>query len=130
VQIAYAIGVAKPVGVYVNTFGTGRIGDETLATYIHEQFDMRPKAIIQQLDLLRPIYRSTAAYGHFGRPEFSWERTDRAAQMADDLLRATPAASGNGNGNGTTAVKKKDKKEEKKDEKKGGKKSKRSDVFA
>jgi S-adenosylmethionine synthetase len=127
VQIAYAIGVAKPVGVYVNTFGTGRIGDETLATYIHEQFDMRPKAIIQQLDLLRPIYRVTAAYGHFGRPDFSWERTDRAAQMADDLLRAAPAS--NNGGNDTTAAKK-TKKEEKKEEKKGGKKSKRSDAFA
>ena len=89
VQVAYAIGVAQPVGVYVNTFGTGRIGDEALAKYIHANFDMRPKAIIDQLDLLKPIYKATAAYGHFGRKEFSWEKTDRAAKMADDLLRGS-----------------------------------------
>ncbi len=122
VQVAYAIGVAQPVGVYINTFGTGRIGDETLAAYIHQQFDMRPKAIIEQLDLLRPIYRATAAYGHFGRTEFSWERTDRAAKMADDLLRGAPVSA---NGRNEPAPKKKEKKEEKK-----GKKSKRSDAFA
>jgi S-adenosylmethionine synthetase len=99
VQVAYAIGVAKPVGVHVNTFGTGRISDEVLEKYIFEHFDMRPKAIIEQLDLLKPIYRKTAAYGHFGRDEFSWEKTDRAAKMADDLLRPTAVAvSGNGAG--------------------------------
>jgi S-adenosylmethionine synthetase len=127
VQVAYAIGVAQPVGVYINTFGTGRIGDETLATYIHQQFDMRPKAIIEQLDLLRPIYRATAAYGHFGRADFSWERTDRAAKMADDLLRgAAPAANGaNGRREEAGPAKKKDKKDDKK-----GKKSKRSEAFA
>ncbi len=85
VQIAYAIGVAQPVGVHVNTFGTGSIGNETLEKYIMENFDMRPKAIIEQLDLLKPIYKKTAAYGHFGRDEFSWEKTTRAAKMADDL---------------------------------------------
>ena len=85
VQIAYAIGVAQPVGVFVNTFGTGKIEEERLEKYILESFDMRPKAIIEQLDLLKPIYKATAAYGHFGRPEFSWEKTDRAAKMADDL---------------------------------------------
>src|SRR5262245_13404471 len=79
VQIAYAIGVAQPVGVHVNTFGTGSVGDETLERYIMGNFDMRPKAIIEQLDLLKPIYRKTAAYGHFGRDEFTWEKTDRAA---------------------------------------------------
>jgi len=89
VQIAYAIGVAQPVGVNVNTFGTGRVADEVLEKYILESFDMRPKAIIEQLDLLKPIYRKTAAYGHFGRDDFSWEKTDRAAKMADDLLRPT-----------------------------------------
>ena len=94
VQVAYAIGVAQPVGVYVNTFGTGRVGDEVLGKYIHENFDMRPKGIIDQLDLLKPIYKATAAYGHFGRKEFSWEKTDRAAKMADDLLR--PATKSNG----------------------------------
>jgi S-adenosylmethionine synthetase len=92
VQIAYAIGVAQPVGVHVNTFGTGRVPDEQLERYILQNFDMRPKAIIEQLDLLRPIYRKTAAYGHFGRDEFTWEKTERAVKMADDLLRATPAA--------------------------------------
>jgi S-adenosylmethionine synthetase len=90
VQIAYAIGVAQPVGVHVNTFGTGTASDETLEKYIMANFDMRPKAIIDQLDLLQPIYRKTAAYGHFGRDEFTWEKTDRAAKMADDL--ASPSA--------------------------------------
>ena len=89
VQIAYAIGVAQPVGVHVNTFGTGTIENETLEKYIMENFDMRPKAIIEQLDLLKPIYTKTAAYGHFGRDEFSWEKTSRAAKMADDLSRPT-----------------------------------------
>jgi S-adenosylmethionine synthetase len=101
VQIAYAIGVAQPVGVRVDTFGTGKVSDEALEKYIMASFDMRPKALIETLDLLRPIYLPTAAYGHFGRSEFPWEQTDRAAKMADDLVRATPrAASGNGNGHG------------------------------
>jgi len=82
VQVAYAIGVAKPVGVNVNTFGTGKVSDEVLEKYILAHFDMRPKALIDELGLLAP----TAAYGHFGRREFSWEKTDRAAQIADDLL--------------------------------------------
>jgi S-adenosylmethionine synthetase len=86
VQVAYAIGVAKPVGVYVDTFGTAKIDSEKLAKYVAKHFDMRPKAIIDQLDLLKPIYQHTAAYGHFGRPEFSWERTDHAERMASDLL--------------------------------------------
>ncbi|HZU82631.1 MAG TPA: methionine adenosyltransferase [Polyangiaceae bacterium] len=87
VQIAYAIGVAQPVGVHVNTFGTGKVSDEVLEKYIMANFDMRPKALIEELGLITPIYKRTAAYGHFGRPEFSWEKTDRAAKMADDLLR-------------------------------------------
>ncbi len=87
VQIAYAIGVAQPVGVHVNTFGTGKVPDETLEKYLMKSFDMRPKALIDELSLLAPIYKKTAAYGHFGRPEFSWEKTDRAAKIADDLLR-------------------------------------------
>src|SRR3954471_2712015 len=77
VQVAYAIGVAQPVGVHVNTFGTGKIEDQVLEKYIQTSFDMRPKAIIEQLDLLKPIYKKTAAYGHFGRDEFSWEKTTR-----------------------------------------------------
>jgi S-adenosylmethionine synthetase len=106
VQIAYAIGVAKPMGVYVDTFGTGRAPDEVIAKYILQHFDMRPRAIIDQLDLLKPIYQQTAAYGHFGRKEFSWEKTDRAAKIADDLAKYlkgsahTPSSNGNGNGNG------------------------------
>ena len=86
VQVAYAIGKAKPVGLYVESFGTGRVSDEAITRAILEVFDLRPKAIIDQLDLLRPIYAKTAAYGHFGRelPEFTWERTDRA----DDLRAA------------------------------------------
>jgi S-adenosylmethionine synthetase len=86
VQVAYAIGVAKPVGVHVNTFGTGKIEDAVLEEYIAANFDMRPRAIIEQLDLLRPIYRETAAYGHFGRKGFPWEKTNRAKQIAKDLL--------------------------------------------
>ncbi len=86
VQVAYAIGVAKPVGVHVNTFGTGKISDEKLEEYILEHFDMRPKALIDELGLLAPIYKPTSAYGHFGRSEFSWEKTDRAEQIASDLL--------------------------------------------
>ena len=90
VQIAYAIGVAKPVGVYVDTFGTGKIDDDTLGLYLMEKFDMRPKAIIERLDLLRPIYRQTAAYGHFGRAIFPWEDTAPAKQIAEDLLKTAP----------------------------------------
>ena len=81
VQVAYAIGVARPMNVYVNTFGTGAIEDERIAALVEELFDFRPRAIIQTLDLLRPIYRPTAAYGHFGREGFSWERTDRVEDL-------------------------------------------------
>ena len=79
VQLAYAIGVAEPVSVMINTFGTGKIPSNDIARVAQDEFDMRPRAIIQTLDLLRPIYLKTAAYGHFGRelPEFTWERTDR-----------------------------------------------------
>ena len=80
VQVAYAIGVAEPVSVMINTFRTGKIPSEAIAKIVRETFDLRPRAIIEQLDLLRPIYKMTAAYGHFGRelPEFTWERTDKA----------------------------------------------------
>ncbi len=79
VQVAYAIGKANPVGLYVESFGTAHVADDTIVRAIREVFDLRPKAIIDQLDLLRPIYAQTAAYGHFGRelPDFTWERTDR-----------------------------------------------------
>jgi S-adenosylmethionine synthetase len=88
VQVAYAIGVAKPMGVYVTTFGTGAVEDEKIAKLVIELFDFRPAALIETLDLRRPIYSATAAYGHFGRSEksFTWERTDRAAELADALL--------------------------------------------
>jgi S-adenosylmethionine synthetase len=83
VQVAYAIGVAKPMNITVYTEGTGVIPDDKLSALVAEHFDLRPKGIIQMLDLLRPIYQKTAAYGHFGRdePEFTWERTDRAAAL-------------------------------------------------
>ncbi|MGC3963377.1 MAG: methionine adenosyltransferase [Rhodocyclaceae bacterium] len=85
VQVAYAIGVARPVSLMVNTFGTGKISDDKIVQLIERHFDLRPKGIIASLDLLRPIYSKTAAYGHFGRdePEFTWEVTDKA-----DVLRA------------------------------------------
>jgi len=83
VQVAYAIGKAQPVGVFVQTFGTGVVSDEVIQKAVLEVFDLRPAAIIHDLDLLRPIYAQTAAYGHFGRelPDFTWERTDRADQL-------------------------------------------------
>ena len=83
VQVAYAIGRAHPVGLYVETFGTGTVPVERLTKAIRDVFDLRPAALIRDLDLLRPVYRKTAAYGHFGRelPQFTWERTDRVADL-------------------------------------------------
>ncbi len=83
VQIAYAIGISNPVSINVNSFGTGKIEDKKIKELIYEHFDLRPKAIIQHLDLLRPIYKKTAAYGHFGREraEFTWENTDKAEEL-------------------------------------------------
>lgn len=83
IQISYAIGVAEPTSVMVTTFGTGKIDDAKIAQLVREHFDLRPKGIVQMLDLLRPIYQKTAAYGHFGReePEFTWERTDKAQAL-------------------------------------------------
>ncbi|MFA5170772.1 MAG: methionine adenosyltransferase [Sulfuriferula sp.] len=83
VQVAYAIGVARPVSLMVNTFGTGKISDERIGKLVEAHFDLRPKAIIQTLNLLRPIYTRTASYGHFGRdePEFTWEATDKAEEL-------------------------------------------------
>jgi len=86
VQVSYAIGVARPTSIMATTFGTGRVSDEKIEALIARHFDLRPKGIVQMLDLLRPIYRKTAAYGHFGRSEagFSWEKTDKAAALAAD----------------------------------------------
>jgi len=86
VQVSYAIGVARPTSVMVSTYGTGKVSDSRLEEIVRRHFDLRPKGIVQMLDLLRPIYRKTAAYGHFGReiPEFTWERTDRAEALAAD----------------------------------------------
>jgi len=89
VQIAYAIGVSKPVSVMVYTYGTGKVPDEEITAAVNKTFDMRPKAIIEQLQLLRPIYRKTAVYGHFGRddPDFRWERTDKVAELRKETQR-------------------------------------------
>lgn len=86
VQLSYAIGVADPLSVYVNTYGTGKIDEEKIVEIVNKNFDLRPAAIIKDLDLLRPIYRKTAAHGHFGRndPDFTWEKTDRAAKLKAD----------------------------------------------
>jgi S-adenosylmethionine synthetase len=83
VQLAYAIGVAEPVSVLVDTSGTGKTTDDKLSELVRQHFDLTPKGIISSLDLRRPIYRKTAAFGHFGRsePEFTWERTDKAAAL-------------------------------------------------
>jgi S-adenosylmethionine synthetase len=93
VQVSYAIGVAKPTSVMVTTYGTGKISDEKLSALVLNHFDLRPKGIIQMLDLLRPIYEKTAAYGHFGRdePEFTWEATDKARALAADAGIRQPA---------------------------------------
>jgi S-adenosylmethionine synthetase len=81
VAIAYAIGIAQPVSLQVNTFGTGRLPDDQLGVQVKDLFDLSPDGIIRTLDLRRPIYRKTAAYGHFGREEFTWERTDRVEDL-------------------------------------------------
>ena len=83
-QVAYAIGAAEPVGLYAETFGTAHVPEDGITEAIREVFDLRPAAIIDALDLRRPIYTGTAVFGHFGReqPQFTWERTDRAADLA------------------------------------------------
>ncbi len=98
VQVAYAIGVAKPMGIYVTTFGTGLVDDDKIATAVAKMFDFRPRAIVETLDLLRPIYAPTAAYGHFGRTEktFTWERTDRAGELRSVLLPKPRRSGSNG----------------------------------
>ena len=97
IQIAYAIGVAKPVSVHIDTFGTGAIPDAKIAELVTKHFDLRPKGIVQMLDLLRPVYLATAAYGHFGRTEagFSWEHTDKAEALREAAgIKARSAAIG------------------------------------
>ena len=85
VQVAYAIGVAEPVSLMIDTYGTGKLSDEKIASIVREQFDLRPKGIVQMLDLLKPRYKKSASYGHFGRENelFTWEKTDKA-----DILKA------------------------------------------
>jgi len=106
VQLAYAIGVAHPVSIHVTTFGTGTISDGAIERLIREHFDCRPGALIRELDLLRPIYRGTAAYGHFGRSEkeFTWEQPTKAQALADEARSIQPVRSStNGNGHKTPA---------------------------
>ncbi len=87
IQVSYAIGVAEPTSISIDTFGTGQLADERIVELVQDHFDLRPRGLIEMLDLKRPIYRSTAAYGHFGRSEdaFTWERTDRAEALAGHL---------------------------------------------
>lgn len=89
IQVAYAIGVAQPVSIYINTEGTGKISDDEIVDIIKKVFDFRPKQIIEHLNLRRPIYLKTAAYGHFGRqePEFTWEKTDKTQEILKLLKR-------------------------------------------
>ena len=87
IQVSYAIGVAEPTSISVNTFGTGKISDNAIVDLVREHFDLRPRGIIEMLDLRKPIYRPTASYGHFGREGFSWEKTDKAADLAKVLYR-------------------------------------------
>ena len=83
IQVSYAIGVAEPTSISINTFGTGKLSEEKLVHLVREHFDLRPRGLISMLDLKRPIYEATAAYGHFGRTEddFTWERTDKAETL-------------------------------------------------
>jgi len=94
VQLAYAIGVADPVSILIDTKGSGKVGEDRLEAAVREIFPLTPKGIIEALDLRRPIYKKTAAYGHFGRPlpEFHWERTDRAAAIASAIGGTVPKA--------------------------------------
>ncbi|MBI4043890.1 MAG: methionine adenosyltransferase domain-containing protein [Candidatus Diapherotrites archaeon] len=87
IQLAYAIGVAQPVSVYVNAFGTGKVSEEVLSEAVRNIFPLTPKGIIEALDLRRPIYKKTAAYGHFGRnePEFTWEKTDKVQALQKEV---------------------------------------------
>jgi len=92
-ELAYGIGIARPISTSIETFGTGRVPDEEILALVERHFDLRPASIISALDLRRPIYRQTAAYGHFGRPDLDlpWERTDKAALLAADAGVEMPA---------------------------------------
>jgi S-adenosylmethionine synthetase len=96
IELAYSIGVAQPVSISIETYGTEKVSDEKLLAAIKKHFDLRPSRIIEALDLRRPIYQPTAAYGHFGRTDydFPWERTNKAAQLADECGVAMPDAAG------------------------------------
>jgi S-adenosylmethionine synthetase len=98
IELAYGIGIARPLSVSIETFGTGQVDDDVLRAAIDRHFDLRPASIIAALDLRRPIYRQTAAYGHFGRPDLDlpWERTDKAALLAADCGRTAPVGMGSG----------------------------------
>ncbi|MEM7676509.1 MAG: methionine adenosyltransferase domain-containing protein, partial [Myxococcota bacterium] len=85
VQLAYAIGVVEPVSVLVDTFGTGKVDETKIANAVREHFRLTPKGIIESLDLLRPVFSKTAAYGHFGNPDFTWEKTDKAEALKSSL---------------------------------------------
>ena len=87
-QVGYAIGFPQPVSVMVDTYGTGRISEQHLVRLVRKHFDLSPRGIISTLDLRRPIYLKTASYGHFGRPGFSWEKTDKAAALKKDAYRS------------------------------------------
>ena len=97
-QLAYAIGVAEPVSVRVETFGTSKLDSNTLSDLVRANFELTPKGIIESLNLRRPIYRKTAAYGHFGRkdPDFTWEATDKAASLATGAKQRQPEPVGAG----------------------------------
>ena len=88
IQVSYAIGVSEPTSISIDTFGTGRLSDDEISTLVREHFDLRPRGLMEMLDLHRPIYKATAAYGHFGREEesFSWEKTDKVALLKKALL--------------------------------------------
>jgi S-adenosylmethionine synthetase len=88
VQVGYAIGKAEPVSVMIDTFGTGNVSEQKIVELVRKHFDLTPRGIIKELDLLKPIYQKTAAYGHFGRDEFSWEKTDKAAVLKKEATRA------------------------------------------
>ena len=85
IQVSYAIGVAEPTSISIETFGTGKVSNDKLETLVRAHFDLRPVGLVKMLDLIRPIYQATAAYGHFGReePNFTWERTDKADALRD-----------------------------------------------
>jgi S-adenosylmethionine synthetase len=87
IQVSYAIGVSEPTSISINTFGTGKLPDADIITLIRDNFDLRPRGLIEMLDLRRPIYQATASYGHFGREEdnFTWEKTDKAAVLRKAL---------------------------------------------